>query len=104
MAYRVELTARAGRNLRRIYQEIDAANSERARAWFSGLEVAILSLAQHPVRCPITPEDANLRHLLDGNRRFIYRIIYAINGQSQLVTVLHIRHGSRRPYTAEPGR
>ncbi|MGD0430304.1 MAG: type II toxin-antitoxin system RelE/ParE family toxin [Acetobacteraceae bacterium] len=101
MAYHVELTARASRDPGRIYREINAANSEQARAWFNGLEVAILSLDQHPARCPVTPEDANLRHLLYGNRRFIYRIIYTIHEQSQVVTVLHIRHGMRRRYAAE---
>jgi toxin ParE1/3/4 len=101
MAYRVELTARAARDLRRIYVQIDAANSERARDWFNRLEAAIFSLDEHPARSPVTPEDANLRHLLYGGRGHVYRVIYAIDQQNRTVTILHIRHGSRQAWSPE---
>ena len=78
MTYRVDLTARAIRNLRRIYRDINATDSEQARAWFNGLEAAVLSLDEHPARSPVAPEDRNLRHLLYGRRGRVYRIIYAI--------------------------
>jgi plasmid stabilization system protein ParE len=71
MEYRVELTARASRNLRRIYREINAADSERAHVWFNGLEAAVLSLDEHRARCPATPENRNLRHLLYGRTRLM---------------------------------
>jgi plasmid stabilization system protein ParE len=48
MTYRVELTARASRNLRRIFRLINAESSPQASVWFNGLETAILSLDQHP--------------------------------------------------------
>lgn len=48
MTYRVDLTARAIRNLRRIYRDINATNSGQARTWFNGLEAAVLSLDEHP--------------------------------------------------------
>ncbi|MDR3534550.1 MAG: type II toxin-antitoxin system RelE/ParE family toxin [Rhodopila sp.] len=98
MAYRVELTVRAGRDLRYIYQTIAAADSEQARAWFNGLEVAISSLDEHPARNPVTPETNTLRHLLYGNKRHVYRIIYAIDERERVVRVQHIRHGSRQPF------
>jgi plasmid stabilization system protein ParE len=101
MAYCVELTARASRNLRQIYRDINAAGSEPARAWFNGLEAAVLSLDEHPARSPMTPEDSNLRHLLYGSRRHVYRIIYAIDERGGVVTVLHIRHGSRQPLSPQ---
>ena len=68
MAYRVELTARAGRNLRTLYRNIHAEDSAQAQAWFNGLERAVLSLDEHPSRCPPTPEDPTLRHLLYGTK------------------------------------
>jgi mRNA-degrading endonuclease RelE of RelBE toxin-antitoxin system len=61
------------------------------------LEAAILRLDEHPARSPVIPEDRNLRHLLYGRGRHVYRIIYAIDERRQVVTVLHIRHGARRP-------
>jgi len=95
MTYRVELTNRAKRDLRQIYQHIHAEDSEQAIAWFNGLESAVYSLAEHPDRCPVTPENKKLLHLLYGNKPHIYRIIYRVNARPQIVKVLHIRHGAR---------
>jgi plasmid stabilization system protein ParE len=55
MTYRVELTARAGRNLKRIFRHINAESSPLASVWFNELEAAILSLDEHPERSPATP-------------------------------------------------
>ena len=75
MAYRVDLTERAIRNLKLIFQAIGGAHSETARNWFIGLDAAIQSLKENPARSPVTPENANRRHLLYGSGRNIYRII-----------------------------
>ena len=98
MAYRVELTERAARNLRRIYQRLDADNSDQARTWFNGLERRILSLNEYPARGAVTPENQRLRQLLYGMNPHTYRIIYAIDEPSQTVIVLHIRHGARTSF------
>lgn len=100
MIYRVDLATRAARDHRRIHRDIDAAVSVAARAWFQGLETAILSLDANPGRGPVTPEDQRLRHLLYGHGRHVYRIIYMIDRPARVVTVLHIRHGARRPFPA----
>jgi mRNA-degrading endonuclease RelE of RelBE toxin-antitoxin system len=46
-----------------------------------------------------TGKDANLRQLLYGRRRYVYRIIYAIDEPGGVVTVLHIRRGARDAFT-----
>ncbi len=97
MAYSVELTARAERDLRQLYQSINAANSKLAAKWFNGLEAAILSLEEKPARSPVTPENKMLRHLLHPSQSYIYRVIYAIDERRHIVTVIHIRHGSQEP-------
>jgi plasmid stabilization system protein ParE len=79
MAYRVDLTERAARNLRRIYLIINAEDSAQARTWLNEVEQAALSLDEHPARGAPVSEDSNLRHLLYGCRRHRYRIIYAID-------------------------
>ena len=99
MAYRVDLTQRAARNLRRIYQTINVEDAAQARTWFNGLEKMILSLDEHPARGAVIPEDDSLRHLLYGRRQHVYRIIYAIDEPNRVVTVLHIRHGARNALT-----
>ena len=101
MAYRVELAARAVRDLSRLWQTIDALDSTQARAWLDGLERLILSLDEHPAKGAVIPEDKHLRHLLYGRRRNIYRVIYAIDSRRRVVTVLHIRHGARDALATE---
>ena len=96
------MTDRANRDLERLYRAVNAANSERARTWFDGLETAVSSLGEHPARCPVTPENPRLRHLLYGRKGDVYRIVFTIDEPRRVVTVLHIRHGSRRPMTRRP--
>ena len=98
MAYRVELLPRARRDLTSIFYRIDAVDSALARKWFEGLLTAIRSLDTSPARCPVTPEYKHLRHLLYGKGRNVYRIIYATNDQTNLVSVIHIRHGAQQPF------
>jgi toxin ParE1/3/4 len=96
MTYVVKFTARAERDLRHLYQEVNGVNSAAARKWYQGLKKKILSLDKNPNRCPVTPENEELRRLLYGHRRNIYRVIYRVIGMH--VEVLHIRHGSRKRF------
>ena len=101
MAYRVKLMPRAERDLADIYQRIEASTSSPALTWYRGLRDAIRALRNGPNRCPMTPEDRELRHLLYGNKPHIYRAIYRVSEQQKQVHVLHIRHGARQEF--KPG-
>jgi plasmid stabilization system protein ParE len=94
MAYVVKLTSRAERDLAHLYEAINATRSEAARKSYQGLKKKILSLEKHPHRCPVTSENEELKHLMYGRGRNIYRVIYRVIGKQ--VEVLHIRHGARR--------
>jgi plasmid stabilization system protein ParE len=98
MAYRVELTNRARRDLGDLYWRIHAEDSPAAARWFNGLEEAVYSLETLPRRCPIAPEgrraERRLRHLLYGNKPHVYRVIYEIVESDKAVYVLTIRHGA----------
>lgn len=94
MAYVVNLTARAARDLEHLYEEIDAVNSETARKWYQGLKKEILSLERLPYSCSVIPEDKEMRQLLYGHGHSTYRVIFRIVGKQ--VDVLHIRHGARK--------
>lgn len=96
MAYRVDLTTRASRDLGQIYFDIAARYSKQAAEWFNGLEALILSLREHPSRGSSVPEDPDLRQRFYGAKPYTYRIIYKIDERARLVTVIHIRHGARR--------
>ena len=95
VAYRVKIMPRAERDLTAIYTRINAPSSDAAYTWYRGLRDAIRALRAHPNRCPTTPEDKDLRHLLYGNRPHVYRVIYRINESQKQIEVLHIRHGAR---------
>jgi toxin ParE1/3/4 len=98
MAYLVRLIPRAERDLAGIYNWIGAPSSDAARSWYLGLREAIRTLQNNPNRCPETPEDDELRHLLYGNRPHTYRVIYRVLEKQKQVHVLHIRHGARQPF------
>ncbi|HSC57908.1 MAG TPA: type II toxin-antitoxin system RelE/ParE family toxin [Nitrospira sp.] len=98
MAYLVNFTARAQRDLTLLFHAINAEHSDAALKWYRGLKEAILSLEEQPNRCPATPENPKLRHLLYGHKPHIYRVIYSVAENRKQVDVLHIRHGARQPF------
>ena len=98
MTYLVNLTARAERDLEYLYDQINGARSDVALKWYQNLKEAILSLEEHPNRCPATSENANLRHLLYGDKPHVYRVIYRVVEKRKQVNVLHIRHAARRRF------
>jgi toxin ParE1/3/4 len=104
MAYLVNLSLRAQRDLARIYRQtifmqIRANDSGAALKWYRGFKRAILSLEGQPNRCPATPENEKLKQLLYGNKPPIYRAIYRVVEKQKRVEVLHIRHGAQHGYT-----
>jgi plasmid stabilization system protein ParE len=101
MAYRVDVTPRAARDLRAIYQRINAMHAAQAQAWFNGLTELILSLDQHPLRGASINEGHGLRHLLYGSNRNVYRVIYTVEEVRLVVSVLHVRHGAQDAFRPE---
>ena len=98
MAYVVRIAARAERDLVSLYDAIHASDSIAALRWYERLKRSILSLASLPKRCPVTPENRTLRHLLYGHKPHTYRVIYRVNDRQKRVDVLHIRHGARQRF------
>jgi len=96
MAYLVNITSRAERDLADLYRRINAEHSDAALEWYLGLKEAILSLEEQPNRCPVTRKNDKLRHLLYGHKTHIFRVIYRVLERQKHVDVLHIRHGARR--------
>ncbi len=98
MAYRVELTLGAERELEDLYDRLSAEDSGAGANWFKGLEDAIFSLQRFPRRCPIAPESKiwgrTLRHLIFGAKRNVYRVIYEIDEAHKLVWIRTVRHGA----------
>ena len=100
MDFRVELSQQAQRDIAAIYDWLQSEQAgDAGQRWFLALRAAVASLQNLPSRCPLAPENRDspveVRHLLYGRRPHVYRILFAIEGD--LVQVLHIRHGRRRP-------
>lgn len=95
MEYLVELSGRALRDLAGIYVEINAENSDAARQWYLGLREAILSLEQHPNRCPFIQSNVAIRCLFYGHKPHVYRVLYRVLENQQRVEIVHVRHGAR---------
>jgi plasmid stabilization system protein ParE len=73
---------------------------DAAEKWYSGLDRAMKSLVVKPTRCPVSQEDSEqlgceVRILLYGKRRGVYRIVFSISDDT--VTVLRILHSAQGP-------
>jgi plasmid stabilization system protein ParE len=70
----------------------------RAAKWYRGLLEAIETLREKALQHGFAPEretlQIDLRQLLYGRRRNVFRILYMIDDDT--VVVLHIRHASRQ--------
>jgi plasmid stabilization system protein ParE len=100
MAFRVELSDRAQADIAAVYDWLLSQQAgDAGERWFVALREAIASLSTLPTRCPVSPESRDLpievRQLLYGRKPHVYRILFTI--ESDVVQVLHIRHGRRRP-------
>lgn len=99
MAYLVSVTVRAERDLALFYEEVGASGSSAARRWYQGLKKAIFGLQGAPYIWPAPQEARQLRHVLYGHRpHSVYRVVYRVREKRKAVEILHIRHGSRRPF------
>ena len=76
------------------YAERSVASAVR---WYLKLKEAIRSLEENPERCELAPEaewcDRELRQVLFGKKRGMYRIIFEI--RDEIVYVLRVRHCAR---------
>jgi mRNA-degrading endonuclease RelE of RelBE toxin-antitoxin system len=99
MAYRVVLADSAKADASVIYDRVVEAASDQGSLWFQALIDCLYSLDQHPTRCPLAREakktHREIRCLLFGKQRNVYRILFQIDEQRKTVWVLHIRHGAR---------
>lgn len=107
MDFHVELSDQAQRDIAAIYdwlrsqQAGDAGerwswpSEQRSRHWRTYRRVARLHRKVESQRLKV-------RQLLYGRRPQVYRILFAIEGD--VVQVLHIRHGRRRPVRLDADR
>jgi hypothetical protein len=59
MAYGVDLSRNAEAELEQLYLWVVERAPQQGATWFNGLERAVLTLDQHPDRCPVAPESVD---------------------------------------------
>ena len=97
--YVVEIDRGALAEIEEAYLWLTQEAPEYAPTWFHSLLDATDTLEHFPQRCSLAPEndlvDFEVRHLLHGKGRAVYRIIFTI--VESTIRVLHVRHASRLP-------
>lgn len=99
------MTATAEYEAEQAYLWFARKSPRAAVRWFSGLLEAVNSLADHPERCVLAPEDEyfpeEIRNLFYGRRMNAYRVLFTIRGNR--VIVLHVRHGAQQVLRPDEG-
>jgi plasmid stabilization system protein ParE len=95
MAHSLRITRLAYGQLDASAEYIALDSEEASRRWRDGILQDIESLQTFPIRHGLAPEaeavGVELRQMMHG----VYRILYKVD--ADIVTVLGIRHGARRP-------
>jgi plasmid stabilization system protein ParE len=103
MAHTVRITARALREIDEALAWLGERSPRAAGRWYAHLVEAIRSLEDNPERHALAPESewypGELRQLLHGRRKGIYRILFEVRGDT--VFILRIRHSAQA--LLEPG-
>ncbi len=97
MAYLVHITARALREIDGALAWISERSPAAASRWHQRILIAMRSLENNPERWSLAPESewypAEIRQMLHGKKRGVYRILFIVRGNS--VYVLRVRHGAQ---------
>lgn len=98
MRYTIRVAQRAESDIDRAASWIGRhVSHSSAESWHARIVKAIQSLASKPERCPEADEavkiSLDLRVLLSGRHRHIYRILFTIDGST--VNVLRVLHAAR---------
>ncbi len=103
MSYRVEISSVAEAEADSAFLRLSQVTSpEKARHWYEELLRTIESLSEMPNRCPLARENKyfsqEIRQLLYGRGRNLYRILFTVIEGNELATVriLHIRYASQQ--------
>ncbi len=98
MAYHVALADAAKADANNIYDWVTERAPVRGPEWFDELVDPLYSLEELPYRCAVareaTESKREIRCLMIGKRRHVYRILYEIDEPRRAVWILPIRHSA----------
>ena len=102
MTYSIDITDKALAEIDEALGWYAERSISAAIRWYVRLRQAIRSLDENPERFGLAPESEwypDLRQMLYGKRRGVYRVLFKIRGDE--VVVLRVRHSARD--LLEPG-
>ena len=92
--YKIDIATEAAKEIEDIYLYIAKDSQNNATSWYFAIYDKIQTLKDFPARCPMAFEDRyyeyEIRHLIIGNYRVLYRI------QDRTVQILHVKHGAQQ--------
>jgi plasmid stabilization system protein ParE len=118
MVYAIRIAPRARREAMEaaLWLAEQTGDADLAREWQRGLDSALATLATNPQRFVVLPRETRLFGIGRDIRRLLYRrtpdsaaylVFYTVAETSDdgpRVSVIHIRHASRRPLTPKEAR
>ncbi len=109
MKYRIEISSVAEAEADGAFISLCQLTSPaKASEWHGGLIQSIESLSVMPNRCSLARENKyfsqEIRQLLYGRGRTLYRILFTIleSGELPTVRIIHIRHSSQQSIGENP--
>jgi len=96
--YKINIAPEAAKEIEDIYLYIADDSPNNAAKWYFAIHDKINTLKDFPESCPIAYEDRfydfQIRNLIFGNYRVIYRI------QEDIIQILHVKHTAqqRKPF------
>jgi plasmid stabilization system protein ParE len=97
MAYQVRITRKALAEVNQGFVWLKKRSRPAAERWRAALLEAVDSLAANPESFALAPETewypGELRQLLHGKKRSMYRILFEVQGE--VVYVLRVRHSAQ---------
>ena len=105
MAFKVEFTRRANRDVDEKERWLARLGSSTVARWRARLLEAVEKLETDP-HCYPKVEEAEvigleLRHILFGRQRHIHRAVYSVNDRTRTVTIHRVRHSAQDRLTSE---
>lgn len=99
MTYRIIIEPTAEQGIRAAVRwKTENASPAVAGRWYNSVLKKIRTLRTHPARCPLAFENdrfpIEIRELLHGRHRDVFRIIFTIQNDS--VLILYVRHSAQQ--------
>ena len=92
---RVRFSRRATNDLISIHEYLSARSPRGATGVMSAIYAAVEFIRRHPKAAELTRI-----HGVRGKivRKFRFKIFYRVIAENDLIEIVHVRHGSRRPW------